>query len=157
MLDVYNAQDVTNRRMSAGEFRWTTTVSSAEWEALRFLRDETPRDAIVQWDVRARELGEWAFIPAIAERRMAVGLPIFLLDLRKYRVRERRHARPIFGSGDVEEAHLQAVALGIDYLFIGRAEVSLRGDALRGLFESPNHFRAVFENAEVTLLEVLAP
>ena len=157
VLDVYNAQDVANRRMSPGEFRWTTTVSLAEWEALRFLRDETARDAIIQWDVRARELGEWAFIPAIAERRMAVGFPIFLLDLRKYRVRERRHARPIFGSGDAEEAHLQAVALGIDYLFIGRAEVSLRGDALRGLFQSPNHFRAVFENAEVTLLEVLAP
>jgi hypothetical protein len=155
VLDVHNAQDIGNRRMSAGNFRWTTTVSADEWQALRFLREETAEDAVVQWDVRARDLGEWAIIPALAERRMAVGFPIFLLDLRKYRVRERRHVTPIFASGDAERAHREAVDLGIDYLFIGRAEVNARGARLRPLFESPHRFRKVFQNAEVTLLEVL--
>jgi hypothetical protein len=156
-LDLVNAQDVSNRSLSPGEFRWTTVVSRDEWEALQWLRDRTPEKAVVQWDVRARELGEWAFLPAIAERRMAVGSPIFLLDLRKYRTRERRYLRPIFSSPSAEDAHRLALSLGIDYLFLGASELQARGEHLRKLFESPELFRPVFSNRGVTVLEVLRP
>jgi hypothetical protein len=151
-LDVWNAQDVSNRALSAGDFRWTTVVSRDEWEALRWIREKTPEDSVVQWDVRARELGEWALLPAIGERRMAVGSPIFLLDLRKYRVRERREVRPIFASGDPEEAYRLATNLGIDYLFLGARELQARGERLRRLFESEERFRTVFSNPGVTIL-----
>ncbi len=154
VLDLVNAQDVSNRSLSAGEFRWTTVVSADEWAALQWLRTETPEDSRVQWDVRARELGEWALLPAIAERRMAVGSPIFLLDLGKYRVRERREVRPIFTSGDPFEAHRLAASLGIDYLFLGAREIRTRGERLRRLFESPALFRKVFERGGVTILAV---
>jgi hypothetical protein len=86
---------------------------------------------------------------------MAVGNPIFLLDLRKYRVRERREVRPIFTSGDPFEAHRLATGLGIDYLFLGSREVQTRGERLRGLFESPALFRTVFSNRGVTILAVV--
>jgi hypothetical protein len=155
LFDVVNAQDVRNRDLSPGGFRWTTVVSRDEWEALEWLRAETPPDARVQWDVRARDLGEWALLPAIAERRMAVGNPIFLLDLRKYRVRERREVRPIFTSGDAGEAHRLATALGIDYLFLGTRELRTRGERVRELSESPERFREVFSNAGVTILAVV--
>ncbi len=155
LLDLVNAQDVSNRSLSAGEFRWTTVVSRDEWEALQWIRAETPEDSLVQWDVRARELGEWALLPAIAERRMAVGSPIFLLDLGKYRVRERREVRPIFTSGDPMEAHRLASGLGIDYLFLGPRELQTRGERLLPLFESPALFRSVFSNRGVTILAVL--
>jgi hypothetical protein len=151
-LDVWNAQDVSNRDLSAGDFRWTTVVSRDEWEALRWIREKTPEDSLVQWDVRARELGESALLPAIGERRMAVGSPIFLLDLRKYRARERREVRPIFASGDPEEAYRLATALGIDYLFLGARELQTRGERLRKLFESEERFRTVFSNPGVTIL-----
>jgi hypothetical protein len=154
-LDLVNAQDIANRNLSAGEFRWTTVVSRDEWEALQWIRTETPEDSVVQWDVRARELGEWALLPAIAERRMAVGSPIFLLDLRKYRVRERREVRPIFTSGDPFEAHRLATGLGIDYLFVGSRELQTRGERLRKLFESEALFRTVFSNPGVTILAVV--
>jgi hypothetical protein len=154
MLDVYNAQDVSNRRLSAGEFRWTTVVSWDEWEALHWIRSETAEDALVQWDVRARELGEWAFLPALGERRMAVGSPIFLLDLGKYRTRERRHVRPIFAGADAFEAHRLARELGIDYLFLGSRELQVRGEQLRKLFEADDLFREAFSNDGVTILEV---
>jgi hypothetical protein len=155
LLDIVNAQDISNRNLSAGEFRWTTVVSRDEWEALQWIRAETPYDSVVQWDVRARELGEWALLPAIAERRMAVGSPIFLLDLRKYRVRERREVRPIFASGDPFEAHRLATGLGIDYLFLGSRELQTRGERLRTLFESEALFRPVFSNPGVTILAVV--
>lgn len=155
LLDIVNAQDVGNRSLSPGEFRWTTVVSGDEWEALQWIRAETPETSLVQWDVRARELGEWALLPAIAERRMAVGNPIFLLDLRKYRVRERREVRPIFTSGDPFDAHRHATGLGIDYLFLGSRELEARGERLRKLFESRALFRPVFSNSGVTILAVL--
>ncbi len=156
-LDVYNAADVTNRNPSPGGFPWTTVVPRAEREALDWIRRETPPDAVVQWDVRARELGEWALVPALGERRMAVGFPIFLLDLQKYRQRERRHARPIFNSGDAAEAHRKARELGIDYLVIGAAELRVRGERTRPLFEAEDRFRTVFESDGVAVLAVLAP
>jgi hypothetical protein len=155
VLDVCNAQDVSNRRLSAGEFRWTTVVSRDEWEALQWIRTETAEDALVQWDVRARELGEWAFLPALGERRMAVGSPIFLLDLPKYRTRERRQVRPIFAGADAFEAHRLARELGIDYLFLGSRELQVRGEQLRKLFEADDLFREAFSNDGVTILEVL--
>ena len=156
-LDVYNASDVTNRRRSPGGFPWTTVVSADEHDALAWIRDQTATDALVQWDVRARELGEWALVPALGERRMAVGFPIFLLDLQKYRVRERRQVRPIFNSGDVIEAHRLARELGIDYLVIGTQELRVRGERVRPLFEAEDRFRVVFEAGRTTVLEVLAP
>ena len=156
-LDVYNAADVTNRNPSPGGFPWTTVVPRAEWEALDWIRRETPPDAVVQWDVRARELGEWGLVPALGERRMAVGFPIFLLDLQKYRQRERRHVRPIFNSGDAAEAHRKARELGIDYLVIGAAELRVRGERTRPLFEAEDRFRTVFESDGVAVLAVLAP
>ncbi len=154
-LDLVNAQDVSNRSLSPGDFRWTTVVSRDEWDALRWIREETKEDSLVQWDVRARELGEWALLPAIGERRMAVGSPIFLLDLRKYRVRERREVRPIFASGDPLEAHGLATGLGVDYLFLGTREIETRGERLRKLFESEALFRTVYSNPGVTILAVV--
>jgi hypothetical protein len=154
-LDLYNAQDIENRRVSRGDFRWTTVLRHTEAEALKWVRSETDPRAVVQWDVRARDLGEWAMIPAIGERRMAVGFPVFLLEPQKYRRRERRYVRPIFLLADPDEAHRRAREAGIDYLFIGRRELEVRGDGLRGLWEAPERFRKAYSNKDVTVFEVL--
>lgn len=154
-LDVFNAQDLENRRLSAGGFRWTTLVTQPEVEALAWIRRETPRDAVIQWDVRARNPGEWALIPAVGERRMAVGFPIFLLELRKYRARERRQIRPIFVSPDPREAHRLAVEAGIDYLVVGLAELDVRGGRVRKLWEAPDLFRIRHASPDVTVFEVV--
>lgn len=156
VLDVYNASDVTNRKPSPGGFPWTTVVHSDELEALTWIRDQTPLDAVVQWDVRARQLGEWALLPALGERRMAVGFPIFLLDLQKYRVRERRQVRPIFNSGDADEAYRLASELGIDYIVIGAQEIQTRGERVRPLFEAEERFRVAFSRGETAVLVVLS-
>jgi hypothetical protein len=155
ILDTYNAQDVTNLELSAGEFRWTTVVPQDEVDAFEWIRGETPLDSIVQWDTRAREPGEWALIPALAERRMVVGFPIFLLDERKYRVRERRRVRPIFTTLDPAEAHRLAVESGVDYLFVGRRELDVRGERLRALWAAPGLFRVSYSKGDATVFEVV--
>jgi hypothetical protein len=88
---------------------------------------------------------------------MAVGFPIFLLDLQKYRARERREVRPIFNSAEPDEAHRLARALGIDFLVVGAQELRVRGELVRPLFEADDRFQVVFERGETSVLEVLAP
>jgi len=154
VLDIFNAQDVTNRDLSRGEFRWTTVVHPSDEDVLAWIRAHTAPEAIVQWDIRAREPGEWALIPALAERRMAVGFPIFLLDNRKYRARERR-LRPIFVSSDPDEAYRLATEAGIDYLVIGSREVTVRGERVRKFWEAPERFREVYANRVATVFEVM--
>jgi hypothetical protein len=156
LFDVVNAQDVSNRKMSAGDFRWTTVVSHSEVEALKWIRTETEPESLVQWDVRAREPGDWALVPALAERRMAVGFPIFLLEREKYRVRERRHVRPIFTSGDPVEAHQRALDMGISYVVVGRRELEVRGELVRGLWRDRDRFEPVYESHGVTVFRVLS-
>jgi hypothetical protein len=154
-FDIYNAQDTSNRALSAGEFRWTTVIRRGELEALKWIRTETEPQCVVQWDSRAREPGEWALIPALGERRMAVGFPIFLLEREKYRRRERRRVRPVFISEDAAEAHRLAMSAEIDYIFIGRRELEIRGDRLRKFWESPSFFEQVFSNRDVSIFRVL--
>jgi hypothetical protein len=152
-LDLFNAQDITNRELSRGEFRWTTVVDPSDADALAWIRTHSAPEAIVQWDVRAREPGEWALIPALAERRLAVGFPIFLLDNRRYRIRERR-LRPMFVSSDPDEAHRLAKEAGIDYLIIGSRELTLRGERVRKFWEAPELFRKVYANRQATVFQV---
>ena len=83
-----------------------------------------------------------------------MGFPIFLLDNRKYRARERR-LRPIFVSSDAEEAQRLAREAGIDYLIIGSRELTLRGEGVRKLWEAPEFFREVYANRQATVFQVL--
>ncbi len=84
---------------------------------------------------------------------MAVGFPIFLLDNRKYRKRERQ-LRPIFVSRDPVRAHELALEAGIDYLVIGTREVAVRGELVRKLWEAPELFREVYSNDGATIFQV---
>lgn len=153
LLDLYNAQDIDNRQQSAGGFRWTTVVSYPDLEALEWLRTHTPPASVVQMDARARAGGEWAILPAIAERRMAYGYPIFLLEPHKYQARGRK-LRPIFNSDDTERARRLAVEAGISYLLIGRAERNEPQNRVRKFWEAPELFEEVYANAESTVFRV---
>jgi len=153
LLDLVNAQDLGNRQESAGGFRWTTVVSYPDLEALEWIRAHTPAGSVAQIDARAREGGEWAILPALAERRMAYGYPIFLLDPHKYQARGRK-LRPIFNSEDPQLAHRLAVDSGISYLVIGRAERNEPQNRARKFWEAPGLFEKVFENSEAAVFRV---
>ena len=120
LIDTYNAQDIGNRRMGPG-FRWTVTLTPDEQEAYRWMRTETPRDAIVQMDPIAHGRETWSQLPTFAERRMAAARPISLMDIPDYTERSRK-AHRIYAERNAETAVLLARELGIDYIFIGPAE-----------------------------------
>ena len=94
LIDTYNAQDIGNRRMGPG-FRWTITLTPDEQEAYRWMRTETPRDAIVQMDPIAHGRETWSQLPTFAERRMAAARPISLMNIPDYLERSRTGAQDL--------------------------------------------------------------
>ena len=74
-------------------FRWTITLTPDEQEAYRWMRRETPRDAIVQMDPIAHGRETWSQLPTFAWRRMAAARPISLMNIPDYAERSRRAHR----------------------------------------------------------------
>ncbi len=153
LIDTYNAQDIGNRQMGPG-FRWTITLTPDELEAYRWIRRETPRDAIVQMDPTAHGRETWSQLPTFARRRMAAARPISLMNIPDYAERSRR-AHRIYAERNAETAARLARELGIDYIFIGPAEQ--RGNPPAALAKFDNRgdlFLPVFANAGTRIYEI---
>ena len=75
----------------------------------------------MQVDAYARDADTWAYIPAFAERRMGVGLPISMVPLLKYQ--EGSHAvQWMYDVRSAGAAHEMAARVGIDYIVVGEPE-----------------------------------
>lgn len=152
-IDLYNTQDIANRQNGPG-FPWTLVITPQEQEVLNLLRRHTPPDALVQVDPVARNPATWAYIPAFAERRMAAGIPISMIPLRKYIARSTVLHHELFGAEDIGRAYKTAVDYGIDYVLVGPPERRAnpgcedRFDRARGMFT------LVFRNSRMSLYRV---
>ena len=153
LIDTYNAQDISNRRMGPG-FRWTITLTPDEQEAYRWIRTETARDAIVQMDPIAHGRETWSQLPTFAERRMAAARPISLMDVPDYTERSRT-AHRIYAGRNAEAAAQLARELGIDYIFIGPAEQRANPTASLAKFDAREDlFQPVFANTGTRIYAV---
>jgi hypothetical protein len=144
VIDLYNTQDITNRRPGPG-FRWTIVLTPDEIEALDWVRRETPLRATVQVEPHLRNPETWALIPAFGERRMAAGLPISMVPLTPYH-RASNRVLALFASETPEEAFARAVDAGVDYLFLGPVERHTYPDFERVLERAPAMFPLVFRS-----------
>jgi len=149
-VDIYNAQDVANARYGPG-FPWTLGLSGQEVEALEWLKTRTPRDVVVQPDVRERGVTSWGYIPAFAERRMAAGLPIAMVPMQPYRDATEVVGEQIFSRGSPEHRSAVARRLGIDYIYAGPAEQRAHPDFVAMLDARSDLFPVAFRNAEVVI------
>ena len=116
VIDAYNAQDVTNHDAGPG-FRWTVVLDPEQQQGLAWIRKATPRDAIVQMEPEVRGREDWSLIPSFAERRMAGGLPISLMNVPAYQATTDR-VRQMFSTPSPIEAAAIARELGIDYIYV---------------------------------------
>ena len=149
VIDLYNTQDTSNRRMGPG-FRWTVVLTPDELEAMQWLRRNTPEDALVQVEPEVRGRETWAYIPAFAERRMAAGLPISMVPVDKYIAASRR-VTELYRMTDARQAYDRARALGIQYLLIGPPERRAYPQIQTVVDAHPEYFRPVFGNDAVRL------
>ena len=164
VIDAYNTQDVTNRHLwrdaqrargedvpfdPATEYRWTLTVTPGQWEALMWIRSNTPLDAVVQAEPIVRGRETWSLIPTFAERRMATGNALPLIARSTYTERNER-VRQIYASNDARSAWQEAKALGIDYLYADDTE-RMAYPAVSKFDAHPEYFSPVFRNAEAAV------
>jgi len=154
VIDVFNAQDIDNRKDGAG-FPWTLIITPDERAALDWIRDHTPLDAIVQDEPYVRDPATWAYIPAFAERRMAGGLPISMIPRRHYELASNEVYWGIFRATSADEAYHTAELLGVDYILIGAPERRMYGGMLTQLAANPDLFEEVFKNNAAAIFKVV--
>ena len=151
-IDLWNSQDVSNRA-DGPSFRWTLVITHAELAVLNWIKANTPPDAIVQVDPTARDADTWAYVPAFAERRMAIGLPISMIPRGKY-VHGSNEMHAIFAASTPREAHERAVRFGIDYLLVGPPELKACPDVDLRLETGPQYFTRVVRTRSVFVFRV---
>jgi hypothetical protein len=151
-IDLYNAQDVSNRGMGPG-FHWTVVVTPEQQEAFAWIQRATKPDAVVQMDPAAHGRETWSLIPSFAARRMAAGEPIALLPARD-QARLTARVSAMYGSLDAESAAEEARALGIDYLYVDDRERSVHAAAALQKFTASASFLPVFRNSQVVVYAV---
>jgi hypothetical protein len=151
LIDAFNAQDVENERMGPG-FKWTLVLTPAQSAAYEWIRHSTPRDAIVQADPLPRDRRNWSGIPTFAGRASAAGLPISLLpEPQQNGLPGRVHA--IVTRLPSDQAHAEARALGIDYLYIDGDDQ--RGSQAHARFSArPDLFTPMFQQNDVVVYRV---
>jgi uncharacterized membrane protein len=147
LIDEYNAQDTTNLAMGPG-FPWTIVVTPQQQAAYRWLREHTESTAVVQMDARSRERSTWSNIPSFAERRMAAGLPISLLNVAEYGERSDL-ARRMYATPDGGEAATIARNLRVDYVYVDEVERRAYPGGIS--FDRSPHFEKVFADDPVAI------
>ena len=151
LVDVYNAQDITNRSEGPG-FRWTEVLDVEHQDALRWMKRATRPTDVIQLDPTARGSTTWTIIPSFGERRMAASLPRTLVDVPEYHERSAK-VRDMFATTDPQHAWDIAHALHIDYIYVDGVERSAYPEGVKK-FEESALFGRTFRNGEVSIYRV---
>lgn len=117
------------------------------------MREHTPPNAVVQVDTEARGDAMWAYLPAFAERRMAAGLPISMVPLRKHRA-GAHWIHWLFDVDRVESAYELAERFKIDYLVVGPPERRAHPGLEQRWTGAPTLLAPAFHNDTLTIYEV---
>jgi uncharacterized membrane protein len=151
LIDLYNAQDITNRSAGPG-FPWTQVLDIEHQDAVAWMKRATRPTDVIQLDPTARGETTWTLVPSFGERRMAASLPRTLVDVPEYHERSAR-VRGLFATGDAQQAWDIAHALHIDYVYVDGVERKAYPDGVKKFDNSPLFSRA-FQNGEVTIYRV---
>ncbi|MDP3716787.1 MAG: hypothetical protein Q8T13_03370 [Acidobacteriota bacterium] len=151
IIDIYNTQDITNNREAPG-FRWTLRLTPDDRQAFHWIRLNTEPDAIIQVDPFARDAETWAYLPAFAERRMAAGLPISMVPLKKYQ-EASEEVRSIFDEPPLS-AYERAVRSGINYVLVGPPELDTHPGVTERLDSLPELMPLLFRNGTISIYGV---
>lgn len=152
VIDAYNAQDTRNFAMSVGGFPWTRQVTTDEQAAWRWIREDTPADAVVQQDVLSRHPNSWWVVPTFGHRRLAAAIPPFLMFEEEYMEKSRR-VQAMYATGSAQEAWSIARSLRIDFIYVDAGERHAYGAALEK-FADKQYFALAFHNPAVAVYRV---
>ena len=146
IIDAYNARDVWNEEEGPSS-KWTLVLSPAQQDAFAWIREHTPRLAIVQMEPIVRQRDSWSLIPSFAQRGMAAGLPISLLRVTNYQERSDQ-VKTMFETTDAAGAARIAHSLHIRYLYVDATDRAAYPAAAK-FDTSPQFFEPVFRREAV--------
>lgn len=152
-IDWFNARDLENRDMGPG-FLWTIPFSPDQQAGFEWVRRATDPRAVVQFDPIVRARQNWSGIPTFTGRRMAAALPISLLpEQRHHELSARAHR--MFTELPPADAHAEARAMGIDYLWIDEEDRAAPSAASLARLEGrPDLFPPMFTQGGTLVLAV---
>lgn len=151
LIDIYNTQDITNRRQAPG-FRWTLILHPDERQAFDWIREHTSPDARFQVDPMARDSETWAYLPAFAERRMAIGLPISMVPLAKYQ-QGSEAIRQLFDEPPMA-AYERAVRARVNYVLVGPPERAAHPGVEERFNAIANLMPLAWKNGTISIYEI---
>ncbi len=151
LIDIFNTQDIVPNDLGPG-WRRTEVLTPPELEGLAWVRTHTDARATVQIDPRARGDEMWAYIPAFAERRMVVGVPLSMVPLRKYEEGSRR-VQWLFDA-EPQTARAMAERFGIDYLVVGPPERAIHENIEARWATAPDALTLAFKNSALSIYQV---
>ncbi len=151
-IDFFNTQDIVPNGLGPA-WRRTQVIPPAEMEGLQWLRAHTDARAVVQVDTLARGDEMWAYVPAFAERRMAVGIPLSMVPLRKYQDGAAR-VQWLYDASDPRVAFTLAERFGIDYLVVGPPERAAHPGVETRWATDPDELPMAFHNATLSIYQV---
>lgn len=151
IIDIYNTQDITNHNQAPG-FHWTLVLRPDEREAFDWIQRHTRPDALFQVDALARDSETWAYLPAFAERRMAIGLPISMVPLAKYQ-QGSEAIRAMFDESPLA-AYERAIRTRVNYVLIGPPERESHPGVEERFNSIPNQMPRAFKNGTISIYEV---
>ena len=151
-IDLYNTQDTDNRNERPGG-HWTTVMTPEDLQLFDWLKTNTTPDAIVQVDPLVRDNETWYYLPAFAERRMSVGLPISMVPLAKYEQGSKRMAD--LYNADARTAYDALVRNHVEYVIVGPPERKAHPEAEKNFDSIPNLMPLVLRNANISVYKVI--
>ena len=151
IIDIYNTQDITNFS-DAPAGKMTLLLRPDELQAFDWIRKNTNPDARFQVDPVARGQETWAYLPAFAERRMSIGLPISMVPLAKYE-NGSKEIQKLFDESPLA-AYERAARAKINYVLVGIPERDTHPGVEERFNSIPNQLPLVFKNGTISIYEV---
>jgi hypothetical protein len=147
--DVYNTQDISEH----GEPPyWTLMLRADERQAFDWIKSNTRPDAVFQVDPMIRALDGWAYLPAFAERRMAIGFPISMIPLAKYQQGSEEIVK-MFDESPLA-AYERAVRARVNYVLIGPPERNAHPGVEDRFNAIANQMPIAFKNGTIAIYEI---
>lgn len=151
VIDIYNTQDISNHNQAPG-FRWTLMLRPDDLQAFDWIEQNTRPESLFQVDPMARDSDTWAYLPAFAERRMAIGLPISMVPLAKYQ-QGSESIRKMFEEPPLA-AYERAVRAHVNYVLIGPPERESHPGVEERFNSIPNQMSLAFKNRTISIYQV---
>lgn len=149
VIDIYNTQDISEHGNAP---YFTLMLRPDELQAFDWIKKNTRSDATFQVDPIIRADDGWAYLPAFAERRMAIGFPISMIPLAKYQQGSAEIAK-LFDESPLA-AYERAVRAHVNYVLIGPPERKAHAGVEDRFNSIPNQMPLAWKNATISIYEV---